>query len=296
MAAAAARWEDIEIHYRGTVMRSTGHRFSGVERKTLLELLARRAQVARRRGAVAAGDPGPLRLRASHRRPDRRRRRRRQPDPRPAVRPVPAPARLAPQPLRLARQHPPLPRVHLLLQAVAGRALAHPRLPVRARPLDLHRRGAGRRPGRRAASTRTTSRPRSPTWSGCSRRSCRATRSWPTAPSGGGSPPSGMRAGTRATSCCWATPRIRRTSRWARAPSWRWRTRSRWRRRSRPSRRFPRRSPATRPAGVRRWRASSARPRRASSGSSRRSATTTPSRSSSPSTCSPAASASPTRT
>ncbi|MGH7536382.1 MAG: FAD-dependent monooxygenase, partial [Gemmatimonadales bacterium] len=44
MAAAAARWEDIEIHYRGTVMRSTGHRFSGVERKILLELLASRAQ------------------------------------------------------------------------------------------------------------------------------------------------------------------------------------------------------------------------------------------------------------
>jgi anthraniloyl-CoA monooxygenase len=44
MATAAARWEDIEIHYRGTVMRSTGHRFAGVERKTLLELLARRAQ------------------------------------------------------------------------------------------------------------------------------------------------------------------------------------------------------------------------------------------------------------
>jgi anthraniloyl-CoA monooxygenase len=44
MAAAAARWEDIEIHYRGTVTRSTGHRFSGLERKTLLELLARRAQ------------------------------------------------------------------------------------------------------------------------------------------------------------------------------------------------------------------------------------------------------------
>ena len=44
MAAAATRWEDIEIHYSGTVMRSTGHRFSGVERKTLLELLAGRAQ------------------------------------------------------------------------------------------------------------------------------------------------------------------------------------------------------------------------------------------------------------
>jgi anthraniloyl-CoA monooxygenase len=44
MGEAAARWEDIEIHYRGTVMRSTGHRFSGLERKTLLELLARRAE------------------------------------------------------------------------------------------------------------------------------------------------------------------------------------------------------------------------------------------------------------
>ncbi|MEZ0333521.1 MAG: NAD(P)-binding protein, partial [Gemmatimonadales bacterium] len=40
MMAAATRWEDIEIHYRGTVMRSSGHRFSGVERQTLLELLA----------------------------------------------------------------------------------------------------------------------------------------------------------------------------------------------------------------------------------------------------------------
>ena len=43
MAAAATRWDDIEIHYRGTVFRSTGHRFSGVERRTLLALLARRA-------------------------------------------------------------------------------------------------------------------------------------------------------------------------------------------------------------------------------------------------------------
>jgi anthraniloyl-CoA monooxygenase len=44
MAAAAAHWEEIEIHYHGTVTRSTGHRFSGLERRTLLELLARRAQ------------------------------------------------------------------------------------------------------------------------------------------------------------------------------------------------------------------------------------------------------------
>ncbi|MDX2120748.1 MAG: bifunctional salicylyl-CoA 5-hydroxylase/oxidoreductase [Gemmatimonadota bacterium] len=44
MAAAAAHWDDIEIHFRGSITRSTGHRFSGVERKTLLELLARRAR------------------------------------------------------------------------------------------------------------------------------------------------------------------------------------------------------------------------------------------------------------
>ena len=44
MAAAAATWDDIEIHFRGTVIRSTGHRFSGLERRALLELLAARAQ------------------------------------------------------------------------------------------------------------------------------------------------------------------------------------------------------------------------------------------------------------
>jgi anthraniloyl-CoA monooxygenase len=44
MAAAAAHWDDIEVHYRGTVTRSTGHRFSGVARTTLLELLAGRAR------------------------------------------------------------------------------------------------------------------------------------------------------------------------------------------------------------------------------------------------------------
>jgi anthraniloyl-CoA monooxygenase len=44
MAAAATRWDDIEVHYRGTVLRSTGHRFSGLERSALLDLLARRAQ------------------------------------------------------------------------------------------------------------------------------------------------------------------------------------------------------------------------------------------------------------
>jgi anthraniloyl-CoA monooxygenase len=63
VTAAAARWEEIEIHYRGTVTRSSGHRFSGIERTALLELLARRAQdlgveVHTRQEIRALGDCG----------------------------------------------------------------------------------------------------------------------------------------------------------------------------------------------------------------------------------------------
>src|SRR6267143_4523051 len=32
-------WDDIDIHYRGQVLRSGGHGFSGIERKKLLEIL-----------------------------------------------------------------------------------------------------------------------------------------------------------------------------------------------------------------------------------------------------------------
>ncbi|MBL9017749.1 MAG: FAD-dependent monooxygenase, partial [Myxococcales bacterium] len=38
-----ARWDDIEIHVGGEVLRSTGHGFCGLERKKLLEILQRRA-------------------------------------------------------------------------------------------------------------------------------------------------------------------------------------------------------------------------------------------------------------
>ncbi|HET7040286.1 MAG TPA: FAD-dependent monooxygenase, partial [Gemmatimonadales bacterium] len=40
------RWDDIEVHFQGTVQRSTGHGFSGVARTTLLDLLARRCRDA----------------------------------------------------------------------------------------------------------------------------------------------------------------------------------------------------------------------------------------------------------
>ena len=39
-----ARWDDIEIHFRGQVLRSTGHGFCGIERKTLLHILQARAK------------------------------------------------------------------------------------------------------------------------------------------------------------------------------------------------------------------------------------------------------------
>ena len=37
-------WDDIAVHYRGTVTRSTGHGFSGIGRKRLLNILQDRAQ------------------------------------------------------------------------------------------------------------------------------------------------------------------------------------------------------------------------------------------------------------
>jgi anthraniloyl-CoA monooxygenase len=43
MARASARWDDIEIHYNGTVISSTGHGFSGLSRRAMLEILADRA-------------------------------------------------------------------------------------------------------------------------------------------------------------------------------------------------------------------------------------------------------------
>ncbi len=39
-----ARWDDIEVHVGGEVLRSTGHGFCGLERKTLLQILQMRAQ------------------------------------------------------------------------------------------------------------------------------------------------------------------------------------------------------------------------------------------------------------
>jgi anthraniloyl-CoA monooxygenase len=42
MLASSARWDDIEVHFNGTILRSTGHGFSGLSRPTLLAILGRR--------------------------------------------------------------------------------------------------------------------------------------------------------------------------------------------------------------------------------------------------------------
>ena len=44
MAAQCHRWGDIEIHYRDTVLTSTGHGFSGLSRTSLLRILAERCR------------------------------------------------------------------------------------------------------------------------------------------------------------------------------------------------------------------------------------------------------------
>src|SRR5205823_2989362 len=38
-----AHWDDIDIHYQGQVLTSTGHGFSGMSRQLLLDILQRRA-------------------------------------------------------------------------------------------------------------------------------------------------------------------------------------------------------------------------------------------------------------
>jgi len=44
MAEESHRWDDIEVHYRGETLTSTGHGFSGLSRKTLLRILSDRCR------------------------------------------------------------------------------------------------------------------------------------------------------------------------------------------------------------------------------------------------------------
>ena len=58
IAAKFAYWDDIFVQFRGHVMKSSGHGFSGIKRITLLQILQRRASVLGVRVRYCIEDPG----------------------------------------------------------------------------------------------------------------------------------------------------------------------------------------------------------------------------------------------
>jgi 2-polyprenyl-6-methoxyphenol hydroxylase and related FAD-dependent oxidoreductases len=56
-----ARWDDIDIHFRGTTTTSGGHGFVGIARQTLLDVLRRRAASSASACATAARSPTMMR-------------------------------------------------------------------------------------------------------------------------------------------------------------------------------------------------------------------------------------------
>jgi anthraniloyl-CoA monooxygenase len=63
IAASFAYWDDIYTHYRGRVLKSSGHGFSGIKRLALLRILQRRAAALGVNIRFETEDPGP----AAHR-------------------------------------------------------------------------------------------------------------------------------------------------------------------------------------------------------------------------------------
>jgi len=65
IAAEFAHWDDIDVHYRGETITSSGHGFIGIGRKRLLEILQDRARARRGpdvRGRVRSRRPEVARL------------------------------------------------------------------------------------------------------------------------------------------------------------------------------------------------------------------------------------------
>ena len=139
-----ARWDDIDVHYRGEVVTSGGHGFAALGRKRLLEILQQSVRGPRGRRAVQLDGPG--------RRAALRRLRPRGRGGRPQLagahqvrRPVPADARRAALPLHVARHRQGLRGLHLRHPRDTPRRHADARLPVRRPRQHLHRRDARRR-------------------------------------------------------------------------------------------------------------------------------------------------------
>ena len=161
-----AYWDDIEIHFKGTVHRIGGNGFCGCSRVDPAAAAAGARPRARRRAEIPDRDRS---RRASRRRPDRRGRRHQLAHPREARRRVQAERRSAAEQVRLDGLDPPVRRLHVLLPRDRARHLHRALLSVRAGPIDL---GDGDRSGdlrarrprqaRRGSSRRSSSKACSP--------------------------------------------------------------------------------------------------------------------------------------
>ena len=139
-----ARWDDIDVHHRGTTTTSGGHGFAAMSRKELLGILQRRCadlgvtvhfrtEAPRPRPAAGGVRPRPRRRRRPVAGPHRLRRR------------VPPDLRDPPLQVHVAGHRPGLRGLQVLRRGDAVRRHADPRLPLRPHRQHLHRRDARRR-------------------------------------------------------------------------------------------------------------------------------------------------------
>ena len=137
-----AYWDDIAIHFKGSVHRIGGNGFCGCARRTLLLLLQQRASELGVELEVRDRDQRGDRL--SGRRPGRHCRRQQQPLPRASRRSFRNRDRPAAEQVLLDGLGLPARRVHLRLSRDRMGPLHRPRLSVRARRLDLDLRDRSR--------------------------------------------------------------------------------------------------------------------------------------------------------
>ncbi len=138
-----ARWDDIDIHYKGRTITSGGHGFAGIARMKLLEILQNRAAelgADLRFGCEVRDDSDLPGLGPRRRRSRDRGRRRQQRGTAGARGGVPARSRVGAGQVRLARHHAAVRRLHLRLRRDRARHLPGPRLPLQRHALGVHRR------------------------------------------------------------------------------------------------------------------------------------------------------------
>ena len=63
IVASLAHWDDIDVHFKGRVITSSGHGFCGIERRRLLGILQRRAETLGVRLVFETRDRDPRRAR-----------------------------------------------------------------------------------------------------------------------------------------------------------------------------------------------------------------------------------------